>query len=123
MVNDQFRLRIVACGNEVVVPTPLLVEGTELDEAVAHDVGIGRQSRTNLIHGVFSDLVPILPVAVNDLQLATILMADSRCHLQVFFRRAVPLFLLFRSYLDVETVGLKALTHQFIEHHAGVHTP
>ena len=45
----------------------LLVEGTELDEAVAHDVGVGGESRAYLIHRVLRHLVPVLAVAVDDL--------------------------------------------------------
>ena len=75
----------MARGNKVVVVATLLVEGAKLDEAVAHHVRIGCQSCAYLIHSIFSDLIPVFLMAVNDLQLAAILVTDSRCHLQVFF--------------------------------------
>ena len=100
----------------------LFVEGTELDEAVAHDVRIGGQSRAYLIHSILRHLIPILTMAVDDLQLAAVLMADSCRHLQILLRRAVPLLFLFWTNLDIETVGLQTLTNQFVEHDAGVDT-
>jgi hypothetical protein len=61
-------------------------------------------------------------MAVNDFQLAAILMADSRSHLQVFLTGTVPFLFLLRSNLNIETVGLQSLTHQFVKDHTGVDT-
>ena len=113
---------IVAGGNEIVVVATLLVEGTELDETIAHDVGIRGQARAYLIHRVLRHVVPVLSMAVDDFQATAVLMADGRGHLQVFFAGAVPLLFLLRTYLDIEAVGLQSLTHQFVEHDAGVNT-
>jgi hypothetical protein len=113
----------VACGNEVVVVAALLVEGAKLDEAVAHDIRVGCQSCAYLIHGVLRHLVPIFAVAVDDFELAAILMADGCRHLQVFLRGTVPLLFLFRAYLDIETVGLQSLADQLVKYHAGVYPP
>ena len=98
----------------------LLVEGAELDETVAHDVRIGRQSCTYLIHRVLRHLVPILMMTVDDLQPAAILVTDGSSHLQVLFRRAVPLLFFLWTNLDIETVGLQTLANQFVEHYAGI---
>jgi hypothetical protein len=62
-------------------------------------------------------------MAINDFQLATILVADSGGHLQVLFAGTVPFFLLFRSYLDIKTIRVQALSHQFVEHNRRVDTP
>ena len=88
-----------------------LVEGAKLDEAVAHDVRIGRQSRAYLIHRVLRHLVPIFMMAVDDLQLAAILVADGSSHLQVLLAGAVPLLFLLRTNLDIEAVRMQALAH------------
>ena len=93
-------------GNQVVLMSALLVEGSELNESVAHHVGVGCQSRANLIHRVFRHLIPVFLMAVHNLQLATIFMADGCGHLQVLLARAVPLLFFLRTNLDVETVGL-----------------
>ena len=113
----------MAGGDEVVVVTSLLVEGTELDETVAHHVGVGGQTRAYLIHRVARHLVPVLTMAVDDLQPTAVLMADGCCHLEVFLRGAVPFFFLLWTYLNIETVGMQPLAHQFVEHHAAVDAP
>ena len=47
-------------------------------------------------------------------------MTDGGGHLQVFLAGAVPFLLLLGAYLDVETVGVQTLSHQFVEHYAGI---
>ena len=64
---NPFRLGVVACGYQVVFVTCFLVEGTELDEPVAHHVGVGREARLHLLHGVARHLVPVFFVAVDHL--------------------------------------------------------
>ena len=54
-------------GYEVVVLARLLVEGPELNQTVAHHVGVGRESGFHLVHRVLRYLLPVLPVAVDDL--------------------------------------------------------
>ena len=73
----------MSCGYEVVVVASFLVEGAKLDEAITHDIGVGCQTCTHLLHRVARYLVPILLVTVYDFQFATILVADGRGHLQV----------------------------------------
>ena len=112
---------IVAGGYEVVLVPHLAVEGTKLDEPVAHHVGVGRKSRLYLLHGVACHLVPVFAVAVHHLQPAPVLVCHGGGHLQVFLRRAVPLFLFLGSYLDVEAVGVQPLLCQLPYHHRTVH--
>src|SRR5574344_894910 len=116
-----FRLRIVSRSDEVIVMTLLLIEGTKLDEPVAHHVRVGRKSRLHLIHGVAGPLVPIFPVAVHHLQPAAVFMRHGRSHLQGLLAAAVPLLFFLWSYLDVETVGMKPQLGEFIYHHTAVH--
>ena len=100
-----------------------LVEGSKLDQSVAHHVRVRGQSCAHLIHRVACNLIPIFLVAVDDFQLAAILMGNGSSHLQILLTGAVPLFVLLRSYLDVEAVRFQSLSGQFVEHHAGVYTP
>ena len=118
---NPFRLGIMSRGNEVVVVPHLFIEGTELNQSVAHHVGIGRESGPHLVHGVFRHLTPIFLMAVHHLQPAAKAMGHRRRHLKVFLRRAVPFFLFLRSNLDIETIGMQSAAGQFIDHHRTIH--
>ena len=100
----------------------LLVEGTKLDETIAHDVGIGSEASLHLLHGISGDIIPILAMAIHHLQPASIAMGNGCSHLGVFLGRAVPLFLLLGTNLDIETVGMKSLARQFIDYNGTVNT-
>ena len=63
----RFGLRIMTRGDEVVVVPHLLIEGTKLNQAVAHHVRIRRKSRLHLLHRIAGYLVPIFMMAVNHL--------------------------------------------------------
>ena len=102
--------------------TSLLIKSAKLDESVAHHIRIGRETGLYLIHGVFGDLVPVFLVAINDFQLTAILMGYSRGHLEVLFRRAVPLFVLIRSYLDIEAIRMESHTSKLVYDHTTIHT-
>ena len=116
-----FRLRIMARGNEVVVVPHLLVEGPELNQSIAHHVGIRRESCPHLVHRVPCHLTPVFLMAIYHLQPAAKAMSHSRCHLQILLRRAVPFLLFLRSNLDIETVGMQSAAGQFIDHHRTIH--
>ena len=81
----------MARGYKIVVVAPLLVEGAKLYQPVAHHVGVGRQPGAHLIHGVARHLVPVFAVAVNHLEPAPVTGRHGSGHLQVFFRRTIPL--------------------------------
>ena len=78
-----FCLGVVARGDEVVIVAALLVEGAELDETVTHHIGVGRIARAYLFHRISGDLVPVLLMAVDNLEAAAVLMGDGRGHLQI----------------------------------------
>jgi hypothetical protein len=61
-------------------------------------------------------------MTVNDLQLAAILMTDSCSHLQIFLTGTIPFLFFLWTNLDIETVGLKSLTYQFVKDYTGVNT-
>jgi hypothetical protein len=49
-------------------------------------------------------------------------MCDSRRHLEILFRGAVPLFLLFRTNLDIETIRVKSEFGELVHHDTAVNT-
>ena len=116
------RLGVVASGDEIVVMTALLIEGAELNQTVAHHVGIRCQAGANLFHRVSRHLVPIFLVTVDDLQFAAVLMCNSRRHLQIFLRRTVPLRILFRTYFDIKAVRVEPELRKLIHNHTAVDT-
>ena len=79
------RLGIMARGNEVVVMPSFFIEGPEFNETVAHHIGIWGKTRPYLLHRITGDLIPVFAMTVDDFEVATIFMCDSRRHLQVFF--------------------------------------
>ena len=105
-------LGIVACGNEVVVMTSFFMEGTKLDQPVAHDIRIGGEACAYLFHRVAGDLIPVFTMTVDDFEVTAIFMGDCCGHLEVFFGGAVPFFVVFRADFDVEAVGVEA---EFVE--------
>lgn len=112
----------MACGYEVVVVAALGIESTELDESVAHDIGIGSESRPYLFHGVLRHLVPVFLMAVNDFKVATVFPGHRCGHLEVFLRVAVPFLLFLGTNLYVETVGMKTALRQFVNDDGAVDT-
>ena len=115
-------LGIVSCSDEVIVMATLFIEGAELNQTVTHHIWIGCQAGTYLFHRVGRHLIPVFFVTVDDLQLAAVLMRHRRCHLQILLRRAVPLFFLLRSYLDIEAVRMESEFCELIHHHTAVDT-
>ena len=99
----------------------LLVEGPELNQSVAHHVGVGGQSRAYLIHGVACHLIPILAVAVDHLQAAAVLGCHGSSHLEVLLARAVPFGLFLGTDFDVETIGMQSEACKLIDDHRTVY--
>ena len=117
-----FRLRIMTRGDEVVVVTPLLIEGTELNQPVAHHIGIGRQTGTHLFHRVGRHLIPVFLMTVDDLEFTAKLMRHSRRHLQILLTGTVPLRMLLRTYLDIKAIRVEAEPCKLKHHHTAVDT-
>ena len=119
---DNLGLGIMARSYKVIFVTSLLVEGTKLDETIAHDVGIGSEASLHLLHGITGNIVPILAMAINHFETATIAMGHGCRHLEVFLGGAVPLLLLLGTNLDIETIGMQSLACQFIDYNGTVNT-
>ena len=115
-------LGIVSCSDEIIVMPAFLIEGSELDQTITHHVGVGRKACTHLVHRIARHLIPVFAMTVDDLQAAAILMRHRRRHLQILFRRAVPFLRLLRSYLNIETIGMKSESCKLIHHDAAIDT-
>lgn len=113
-------LSIVARGNEVVVMTFFFMKGTEFDQSVAHDIRIGGETCAYLFHRVAGDLIPVFTMTVDDFEVTAIFMGDCCGHLEVFFRGAVPFFVVFRADFDVEAVGVEAEFGKLVHDDAAV---
>ena len=100
----------MTCGDAVELIACLLLEGTELDEAVAHHVGVGGETFAYRVHGVGGNAVVILFLQVHDVELAAVFLSDISGYLDVFLRRTVHQILLaLESYLDVKDMRVNAL--------------
>ena len=113
-------LGIVAGGNEVVVMSAFFIKRTELDESVAHDIGVGGKACPHLLHRVARNLIPVFAMAVDDLEVAPIFMGHSCRHLEILFRGAVPRFLFLRTNLDIKTIRVEAESGKLIDHHTAI---
>ena len=100
----------------------LLVEGTKLNQSVAHHVGVGCKSSLNLLHCVARYLVPILVMAVDHLKLAAEAVSHGGSHLEVFLACTVPFFLLFGTNLYIEAVGVQSTLCQLVYHNRTVNS-
>ena len=113
-------LGIVAGGNEVVVMSAFFIKRPELDESVAHDIGVGGKTCPHLLHRVARNLIPVFAMTVDDLEVAPIFMGHSCRHLEILFRGAVPRFLFLRTYLDIKTIRVEAESGKLIDHHTAI---
>ena len=97
-----------------------LIKGAEFNQSVAHHIRIGRKTGPYFLHRITGDLIPIFTMTVNHFEIAAILMGDSRRHLQILLRRAVPFLLFLRTYLDIETIGVESEFGELIDHDTAV---
>ena len=112
-----FGLGIVTCSDEVIIVSHLSIKRTELDESVAHHIRVRRISSLHLLHCISGNLIPVFLMTIHHFEFTTISASHGSSHLQVLLRRAVPLFLFFRTDLDIETVGMQTLLGKFPYHH------
>ena len=62
LITDEGRRGVVPRSDEVEVLAPLLLEAAELDELIAHHVGVGGETTAHGVDGVLDDVRPILVV-------------------------------------------------------------
>ena len=114
---------VVACGGMVVVFAPALLESAELDEFVAHHVGIGCETAAHGVDGVGHYIVPVFLVEVHLLETAAIFTGDVGGNLYVLLGGAVDVALLIlHADTDVEYVGCDALLFEQVHHYGAVHS-
>ena len=99
----------------------LLLEGTELDEAVAHDVGIGGQAAPDAVDDVAHHAVPVRLLQVGHLQAEAILASRCLAELDVLLgraRRVLPV----HTYLNIVEVGLQSCLAQLVDDERAIHS-
>ena len=111
----------MARGNVVVEMAHLLVEGTKLNQFVAHHIGIGRQAALHTVHGIGHHVVPILLLKVHNLERQAIFARRGLRELNVLFGRARKALAL-HAYANVEQVGAQTLLAKQVGHHAAVYS-
>ena len=80
---------IVAAGRQVELMAPALLEEAELDDQVAHHVGVGRQAGADSLQGVFHHILPVLVVQRHYVERQTVAGGDQTAHLDVLLVRTV----------------------------------
>ena len=71
-----FGLRIMPGSNKVISMSGLLVERSKFNQSIAHDIRIWCISRHHFLHSISCHLLPILLMAVDNIEMASI----SRCY-------------------------------------------
>ena len=67
----------MSCGYAVEVLAATLLEGSELDELIAHHVGVGGKAFADRLDGVADHIVPILLMEVHLLETTAVLLGNK----------------------------------------------
>ena len=89
-----------------------LFERTELDEAIAHHVRVGRKAAAYVIHGVTYHLIPVLFLQIDDLKRQTIAACHGLAELYILFGCASEFVVPVHSDFNIEKIGTQATFHQ-----------
>ena len=81
---DNLGLCIMSSGNQVILMSAFLMKSPEFDKPVAHHIRIRCETVLHLIHGITRDIVPILTMAIYNLELTSIATRHGSSHLEVF---------------------------------------
>ena len=110
-------------GSAVVVFTATLLESTELDELVAHHVGVGRESFANRLDGVANHVVPILLVEVHLLKTTAVFTGNESGDFDILLGGAINIALfILHADTDIENVGCNALLLEQVHHHGAIYS-
>ena len=110
---------IVAGGGEVELVAPALLEESELDHAVAHDVGVGGEALSHGLEGILHHVVPIFLVERDHLEGEAVAGGDALAHLDVFLGGAAALVVV-AADAYVEQMQVMALLHESVHGHGAV---
>ncbi len=113
------RACIMPRGRIVKLVAAALLEVAELDEPVAHYVGIGSQSLTDRAEGILHDAFPVFLVEIDRVERQAIARRDQTAHLEIFLGRAVAAAVVGRD-TDIEQADVVALLHQPVDSHGAV---
>ena len=111
---------VVSGGDVVVLVADFFFECSELDELVAHYVGIGGEALFDALDGISDDAFPVFLLQVDDLQFKPVLVCSGGRELDVFLGSTAGV-LAFHAYLDVVQVGLESVAAQQVCDDAAVH--
>ena len=109
-----------SCGH-VKVLTPPLLKKTELDHAVAHHVGVGRETCLDGAQGVFHHMIPVLLMQRHHLKRQAVAMCDEGTHLDIFLGTAVTLIII-HANADVKQVQVLATLLKLVNDDRAVNT-
>lgn len=110
---------IMARRRHVKVLAPALLKEAELDHAVTHHVGVGREAGLDGAQGILHHVVPILLVQRHHLERQAVTMRDEGAHLDVLLGAAIALVVV-HADADVEQVQVLALLLELVDHHGTV---
>ena len=109
-------------GDAVEILAVFFFESPELDEFVAHHVGIGREAAFYGVDGVFDHVVPVFAVQGHDFEAAAVFLGDVGGQLDILLARAVDkTVLLLHADADIENIGLIPHLLEAVNHHRRVH--
>ena len=112
---------IVTRSYLVIAVADEFLKGSELDEAVAHHIGIGCQSCFHSLDGISHHAFPILLLQVDHLQGQTVFVSCSPAHFKVFLRRASRVLFALHSYFNIIEVRTIPLFVEQVQGHGGIH--
>ncbi len=94
---------VVAGGDLVEVAPPTVFKAAELDELVAHHVGVRGEAALDRVDGIADHFVPVFFVQGNDLHAAAVAAGDVSSNLDIFFGRTVYITVfIFHADTDVK---------------------
>ena len=117
----EFFLGVMASSYAVVVLTPSVFKGTELDEFVAHNVGMWCEASLDCFDCVGDNTFPIFFVEVDDLHATAVFLSEPSNYLNIFLGGAIDVAIfLFFAYADIVDVGVVALLLEEMNDHRAV---
>jgi hypothetical protein len=110
-------------GSRLVVSVArAFLEAAELDELVAHHVGVRRESASDLVDGIGHHAVPVFLLQVDDVEVEAILACSGLAKLDVLLGSAGEVGVAIHTDLDVEKIRFKSLFTKEVYDNSAVDT-
>lgn len=103
---------VVAGADAVVLMSDFLFERSKLDEAVAHHVGVGRESAAHVLHRVADDAIPVFFLQIYGLERQTVAVCHGLTDFEIFLCGAGEVFVAVHADFDVEKIGAQTSLHE-----------